>query len=230
MYVLPTDWDTETEKRVQIATDYFKQGYNCSQSVALAFADLYGIPLPLMAHLSASYGGGIGRMRETCGSALGIFMLAGLEVVNVEDTPCKTAPSACNDSQAMSDICKIPTSATGEATCPAQNTPVIRSLYPNQELKKKNYEVVQRLAADFRKQTGSIICKELLGLNKKRADGTIPEIPIVATPEPRTDDYYRKRPCIRMVETATRVYMNYLRQKYTSQPPTPEGGGSSDSA
>ena len=179
------NWEAETERRVQSATDYFKQGYNCSQSVALAFADLYDIPIPLMARLSASYGGGIGRMRETCGSALGIFLLAGLEVIDVNDDP------------------------TANETFTADTNP-----YPNQELKKKDYEVVQRLAADFRAQTGSIICKELLGLNKKRADGTIPEIQIVATPEARTDEYYRKRPCIRMVETATRIYMNYLKEKY----------------
>lgn len=188
MYKLQWDWETETERRVQIATDYFRAGYNCSQSVAMTFADLYDIPVPLMARLSASYGGGIGRMRETCGSALGMFMLAGLEVVNVEDKP-----------QPASAL-----TGWGEG------------LYPNQELKKKNYEVVQRLAADFRAQTGSIICKELLGLNKKRADGTIPEIQICATPEPRTEEYYRKRPCIRMVETATRIYINYLKEKYTN--------------
>ena len=178
MYKLQWDWETETERRVQIATDYFRAGYNCSQSVAMTFADLYDIP----------DGGGIGRMRETCGSALGMFMLAGLEVVNVEDKP-----------QPASAL-----TGWGEG------------LYPNQELKKKNYEVVQRLAADFRAQTGSIICKELLGLNKKRADGTIPEIQICATPEPRTEEYYRKRPCIRMVETATRIYINYLKEKYTN--------------
>ena len=155
----------------------------------MTFADLYDIPTPLMARLSASYGGGIGRMRETCGSALGIFMLAGLEVTNVDDTP---------------EV--IETSPTSSSTK--------SKLYPSQQLKKKNYEVVQRLAAHFRAQTGSILCKELLGLNKQRADGTIPEIQICATPEARTDEYYRKRPCIRMVETATRIYMNYLREKY----------------
>jgi hypothetical protein len=89
----------------------------------------------------------------------------------------------------------------------------VKGDYPGQELKKRNYEVVQRLAEDFRAQTGSIICKELLGLNQKRADGTIPEIKIVATPEARTDEYYRKRPCVRMVETAIRVYCNYLEEE-----------------
>ena len=86
--------------------------------------------------------------------------------------------------------------------------------YPDIEVKKKDYEVVQRLADDFRRETGSIVCRELLGLNKRRADGSLPEIAITATPEPRTDEYYRKRPCIRMVETAVCIYMNYLREKY----------------
>lgn len=176
------NWQIETEERVAKAVALFKQGYNCSQSVAMTFADLYDISEPMMARISASFGGGIGRMRETCGSACAMFMLAGLEVTNVDDKP--------------------------EAIDPATNP------YPNQELKKKDYEVVQQLAADFRTQTGSIICKELLGLNKQRADGTLPEIQITATPEARTDEYYRKRPCIRMVETAVRIYMQYLQKKY----------------
>ena len=183
-----TDWNKEIELRVEAAVAYFKQGYNCSQSVAMTFADLYGIPVPLMGRISASFGGGIGRMRETCGSACAMFLLAGLEVTNVDDVP--------DDSELRT-----------------QNPEL--NIYPNQELKKKDYEVVQRLAEDFRKETGSIICKELLGLNKQRADGTIPEIQIVATPEARTDEYYKKRPCIRMVETGVRIYMNYLKEKYS---------------
>lgn len=172
----------DTEARVAQAVAYFKQGYNCSQSVAMTFADLYGISVPMMARISASFGGGIGRMRETCGSACAMFMLAGLEVTNVEDRPESLAPES--------------------------------NPYPNAELKKKDYEVVQRLAADFKEQTGSILCRELLGLNKQRADGTLPEIQITATPEARTDEYYRKRPCIRMVETAVRIYIHYLMEKY----------------
>jgi len=155
----------EIEQRVTKGVDYFKQGYNCSQSVVLAFADRYRLEESFAAHISGSFGGGIGRMRETCGTACGMFMLAGLEV---------------------------------------------KGDYPSPELKKKNYEVVQRLASDFKSQTGSLICKELLGLNKKRADGTIPEIHIVATPEERTEEYYRKRPCVRMVETSIRIYCQYL--------------------
>lgn len=184
MYNQDTDWAEETRKRVERGIGFFKQGYNCSQSVTLAFSDLYSISEPMMARISASFGGGIGRMRETCGAACGMFMLAGLEVTNETDTPGVPYPITYNP-------------------------------YPNPDLKKKDYEVVQRLANDFKSQTGSIQCKELLGLIKKRADGTIPEIEIIATPEARTDEYYRKRPCIRMVETAIRIYMNYLKEKYS---------------
>ena len=62
----------------------FKQGYNCSQAVTLAFADWYDVPEGLMARMSASFGGGIGRMREICGTASGMFMLAGLEIATEE--------------------------------------------------------------------------------------------------------------------------------------------------
>jgi len=179
---METNWQEETEKRVAKGVAYFKQGYNCSQSVVMAFADRYGLSEAMASRISASFGGGIGRMRETCGSACGMFMLAGLEVTNVDDAP---------------------------EVYPANGNP-----YPDALLKQKDYEVVQRLAARFKEQIGSLICKELLGLNKQRADGTIPDIQITHVPEARTDEYYKKRPCIRMVETAIRVYMGYLEEKY----------------
>lgn len=71
---------TEIETRVAKAQELFKQGFNCSQSVFAACADLYGITDESLAlRLSASFGGGIGRMRLTCGAACGMFLLAGLE-------------------------------------------------------------------------------------------------------------------------------------------------------
>ncbi len=70
----------EIEQRVERAQALFKQGFNCSQSVFVACADIYGIEDEALAlRLSASFGGGIGRMRQTCGAACGMFMLAGLE-------------------------------------------------------------------------------------------------------------------------------------------------------
>ena len=73
-------WSEEQiESRAQRAQELFKQGYNCSQSVFAACADLYGVNDEQLAlRLSASFGGGMGRMRMVCGAASGMFMLAGL--------------------------------------------------------------------------------------------------------------------------------------------------------
>lgn len=71
--------DTEIEKRAERAVELFKQGFNCSQAVFAACADIYGIEDEALAlRLAASFGGGTGRMRMTCGAANGMFMLAGL--------------------------------------------------------------------------------------------------------------------------------------------------------
>ena len=59
------------------AMDLFQEGYNCSQSVFLAFEDLHGIDPKKAAMLSSSFGGGMGRLREVCGAVSGMFMVAG---------------------------------------------------------------------------------------------------------------------------------------------------------
>lgn len=69
----------ELEERIGKAVELFKSGFNCAQSVVTAFADMYGFTEEQALHMSASFGGGIGRMRMTCGAACGLFMLAGLE-------------------------------------------------------------------------------------------------------------------------------------------------------
>lgn len=71
--------ENRLEDRIQKAVEHFMSGYNCSQSVVAAFADMYGFTLEQALRMSASFGGGIGRMRETCGAACGMFLLAGLE-------------------------------------------------------------------------------------------------------------------------------------------------------
>ena len=75
-------WDMEkinVEERVERAVAFFKEGYNCSQSVVAAYADMYGYTTEQALMMSASFGAGIGRMRETCGAACGMFLLAGLQ-------------------------------------------------------------------------------------------------------------------------------------------------------
>ena len=74
------------EDRVQKAVELFKSGYNCSQSVVAAFADMYGFTQEQALRMGASFGGGIGRMRETCGAACGMFLVAGLETGATEAT------------------------------------------------------------------------------------------------------------------------------------------------
>ena len=69
----------EIELRTERAKALFRQGFNCSQAVCAACADLYGMDEQTALRVAASFGGGIGRMRQTCGAACGIFVLAGLE-------------------------------------------------------------------------------------------------------------------------------------------------------
>ena len=71
--------EEEIEARAQKAQELFKQGYNCSQAVFASCADIYGLTDEQLAlRLSASFGGGMGRMRLVCGAASGMFLLAGL--------------------------------------------------------------------------------------------------------------------------------------------------------
>ena len=65
-------------ERAKKARDYFLEGYNCSQSVFLAFSDLTGFDEKTALLVSSSFGGGMGRLREVCGAVSGMFMAAGV--------------------------------------------------------------------------------------------------------------------------------------------------------
>lgn len=71
-----------SEDRIALAVQNFYKGYNCSQAICTAWADAYGFSEEQMAKLSSCFGGGIGRMRKTCGAACGMFLLLGLEEGN----------------------------------------------------------------------------------------------------------------------------------------------------
>lgn len=69
----------DIEERALKAQSLFRMGYNCSQAVFAACADLYGLnDKELALRISSAFGGGIGRMRKTCGAACGMFLLEGL--------------------------------------------------------------------------------------------------------------------------------------------------------
>lgn len=149
--------DIEKSARAQQAMANFKEGYNCSQAVLLAFADRINMDKSTALKLSSSFGGGMGRLREVCGAVSGMFMVAGL--LYGYDEP--------------------------------------RDL----EGKTEHYARIQELAEEFRIRNGSIVCKELLGLKEKESS------PI---PEKRTEEYYKKRPCVQLIGMAAAIMEQYM--------------------
>lgn len=80
----------DREERVRQAVENFEAGYNCSQSVFLAYSDLFDLDWELAKKMSVSFGGGMGRMREVCGTVSAMAMLAGFKYP-VPDTNDQTA-------------------------------------------------------------------------------------------------------------------------------------------
>lgn len=136
----------------QKAVEYFESGYNCAQSVFLAYAQKYGIDKETALKLSSSFGGGMGRLREVCGAVTSMFAIIGLE---------KGYTSNNDDDK-----------------------------------KAKHYELIQKLAEEFKKEHSTIICRELLDLNEKTSS------PI---PSKRTKEYYEERPCSKFIRTACKL-------------------------
>ncbi len=76
---------------------------------------------------------------------------------------------------------------------------------PKDNVKKaEHYALIQSLAEEFRKENGSIVCRELLGLTKGENSNS--------TPTPRTDAYYKKRPCKELVGIAAEILENYIKK------------------
>ncbi|MDE5897521.1 MAG: C-GCAxxG-C-C family protein, partial [Clostridia bacterium] len=134
--------------RAELAKKYFQEGYNCSQAVLLAFADLLSVPEDTLKAVALPLGGGMGRLRQTCGGVSGAAMCLGL-------------------------------------------------LFPEKS-KSEIYALVQEVAGRFREKNGSINCGELLSGAGVRADAS-------PNAEPRTDGYYKKRPCADLVYDAAEV-------------------------
>lgn len=139
------------------AKQLFLSGYNCAQAVLMAFSDITGFDEKTSAMLASGFGGGMGRMREVCGTVSAMFMIVG--IVNGYDDP------------------------------------------KDNENKKRTYAMIQQLAGEFKEINGSIICKELLGLEKP--EGT-------HIPEQRTAEYYIKRPCAELVKISAEITEKYL--------------------
>ena len=137
------------------AAALFVNGYNCAQSVAVAFCDVTDLEEKTTARMVSAFGGGMGRLREVCGAVSGMFFV--LSYLYGYDT-------AGDD-----------------------------------ESKKRLYTDVQALAAAFRERCGSIVCREILN-----------NPPTDPTPSPRTAEYYKVRPCARMVLVAGQLMDDFI--------------------
>ena len=73
--------------RAERAKELFTQGYACSQAVALAFADVLAVNETELSKLTLPFGGGLGRLRLTCGAVSGMAVVIGLLCAKAENTP-----------------------------------------------------------------------------------------------------------------------------------------------
>lgn len=143
-----------------IAKQNFLNGYNCSQAVLLAFCEDFGLEKETALKISEPFGGGMGRMREVCGTVTGMFMVLGLAMGNSDAKDGST--------------------------------------------KKNIYKSVQELAERFKQDNGSIICRELLGLQKANKESYVPS--------ERTTEYYKKRPCPELCKYVADILEDYLKE------------------
>jgi C_GCAxxG_C_C family probable redox protein len=57
----------------------FRAGLNCSQAVFSAYADELNLDNDLALSVSCGFGGGMGRLQETCGAVTGSYMVLGVQ-------------------------------------------------------------------------------------------------------------------------------------------------------
>lgn len=68
--------------RAKIAEQYFLNGFACSQAVAMAFNDVVDVDIKTLEKISLPFGGGLGRLRLTCGAISGMAMIIGALFTN----------------------------------------------------------------------------------------------------------------------------------------------------
>ena len=73
--------------RAERAKAYFLEGYACSQAVMLAFADVCGLDEKTIAKVMLPFGGGMGRLRLTCGAVSGMAGVIGMTCSSDENLP-----------------------------------------------------------------------------------------------------------------------------------------------
>lgn len=67
------------KSKEEIAIEAFRSGLNCAQSTLVAFTDELKFDRDLALGISCGFGGGMGRLQETCGAVTGAFMVLGID-------------------------------------------------------------------------------------------------------------------------------------------------------
>ena len=75
---------------IEKALTLFDEGYACSQSVLLAFANEFNLDERTAKLVSSTFGGGMGRLRQKCGALTGGFMVLGLKYGNTDPKDMET--------------------------------------------------------------------------------------------------------------------------------------------
>ncbi len=78
------------QNAIDKAHAFFDDGYACSQSVLLAFANEFNLDERTAKLISSTFGGGMGRLRQKCGAVTGGFMVLGLKYGNAEPKEMET--------------------------------------------------------------------------------------------------------------------------------------------
>lgn len=131
----------DIEERVKIAVQNFESGYNCAQSVFLAYSDVFELNLDMAKKMSVSFGGGVGRMREICGTVSAMAMLAGFKYPVLDQQDQKARAKNYAMVQKMSDLFKE-----------KHDTIICRSLLPAAEASQTAPEPSARTAEYYAKR------------------------------------------------------------------------------
>lgn len=150
--------DFDIEERVQNAVRNFESGYNCAQSVFLAYSDVFELDLNMAKKMSVSFGGGVGRMREMCGTVSAMAMLAGFKYPVLDQTDMEARTKNYAVVQKMADLFKekhgtiicrslLPAAQADENPTPSERTPEYYAKRPC----SKYVEVAARIAGQMLK-------------------------------------------------------------------------------
>lgn len=131
-----------------IAKQNFMNGYNCSQAVLLAFCEDFGLEKETALKISEPFGGGMGRMREVCGTVTGMFMVIGLAMGNDNSKDNTTKKNVYKSVQELAEKFK---QDNGSIIC--------RELLGFQKNNKESYVPSERTTEYYKKRPCPELCK-----------------------------------------------------------------------